>query len=352
MENRNYGVDLLRIVLMYMIVLLHVLGHGGILGKQNDVISFFSIWSIEELCICSVNCFALISGYFAKARSINYKKIIKLWLIAFYYSAIILLLYIVIRGIGFNISNFEINYIKSLLPVLYGNWYFSSYFFLFFLTPFINKYLNELSEEKSKYLLILFIFVYSFLNIFRDFWQKGLSTMWLLILYIIGALLKKSNLFKSISKRNLFLLYLLFCIITFFLNIYFDFRQFGNYSSPTVLMSAIFLLLLFSKIKINKYQNLILFISKLTFGVYLFHDNSIIVNLFIKDRFLFINSKNVLMIICFSLIVALIIFIISLVLELFRFCIFKLINIDNKCDIIINFAKKSLYNIVTQLEKY
>ena len=31
MEERNYGIDLLRIVSMMMVVLLHVLGQGGIL---------------------------------------------------------------------------------------------------------------------------------------------------------------------------------------------------------------------------------------------------------------------------------------------------------------------------------
>lgn len=29
----NYGIDLLKIVAMFLVLLLHILGHGGILGK-------------------------------------------------------------------------------------------------------------------------------------------------------------------------------------------------------------------------------------------------------------------------------------------------------------------------------
>ena len=36
-SGRNYGIDLLRIVAMMMIPLLHVLGHGGILGTLTPL---------------------------------------------------------------------------------------------------------------------------------------------------------------------------------------------------------------------------------------------------------------------------------------------------------------------------
>ena len=37
MEERNYGIDLLRIVSMMMVVLLHVLGQGGILDGSDPL---------------------------------------------------------------------------------------------------------------------------------------------------------------------------------------------------------------------------------------------------------------------------------------------------------------------------
>ncbi|MBQ5998579.1 MAG: hypothetical protein IJL70_03820 [Treponema sp.] len=39
-NQRNYGIDLLRILAMYMVVVLHVLGCGGILENWYPQIEF------------------------------------------------------------------------------------------------------------------------------------------------------------------------------------------------------------------------------------------------------------------------------------------------------------------------
>lgn len=36
MKERNYGVDLLRIISMYLVIILHVLGQGGILSNATE----------------------------------------------------------------------------------------------------------------------------------------------------------------------------------------------------------------------------------------------------------------------------------------------------------------------------
>ena len=35
-DNRNYGIDLLRLFAMFMVVILHTLGHGGVLNAATD----------------------------------------------------------------------------------------------------------------------------------------------------------------------------------------------------------------------------------------------------------------------------------------------------------------------------
>ena len=63
-KQRNCGVDCLRIVAMFAIVLQHCILHGGILQEQNifsvkyglvDLVTFF--------CFGAVNTYLLISGY-------------------------------------------------------------------------------------------------------------------------------------------------------------------------------------------------------------------------------------------------------------------------------------------------
>jgi surface polysaccharide O-acyltransferase-like enzyme len=54
--KRNYGVDFLRIISMFMVVILHVLGHGGILKQAEPFTTKYWIaWLLEISCYCAVN---------------------------------------------------------------------------------------------------------------------------------------------------------------------------------------------------------------------------------------------------------------------------------------------------------
>lgn len=78
-SGRNYGIDLLRIVAMMMIPLLHVLGHGGILGTLTPLETHYEIaWFLEIACYCAVNVYALISGYVGYGRKQKYANLIQL----------------------------------------------------------------------------------------------------------------------------------------------------------------------------------------------------------------------------------------------------------------------------------
>ena len=62
--KHNYGVDLLRLLAMFMVLSLHVYGHGGILERLPMFSAKYEIvWLVESLCICCLNCYMLISGY-------------------------------------------------------------------------------------------------------------------------------------------------------------------------------------------------------------------------------------------------------------------------------------------------
>ena len=83
-NTRNYGIDLLRITSMLYIVILHVLGHGGILSNvKAGSLHFHAAWLLESWCFCAVNIFALISGYVGyseKERPHNYANYFVMWL--------------------------------------------------------------------------------------------------------------------------------------------------------------------------------------------------------------------------------------------------------------------------------
>mgnify|MGYP003300139632 CR=1 FL=1 len=76
-NKRKNGIELLRIISMLMIIVLHMLGHGGILSSVAPTQSkYYFCWSLEGFCYIAVNCFVLITGYFMSSSKLKIEKII------------------------------------------------------------------------------------------------------------------------------------------------------------------------------------------------------------------------------------------------------------------------------------
>ena len=73
--KRNYGIDMLRLVAMFFVVICHVLGHGGVM--KNATGYNYSVSSLLQIvAYCAVNCYAIISGY-----TDRFKISCKFWII-------------------------------------------------------------------------------------------------------------------------------------------------------------------------------------------------------------------------------------------------------------------------------
>lgn len=99
-KERNYGIDLLRIVLMFMVCILHVIWRGGILTSfKTETVEdkVYFLW--YTICLYAVNGFAIISGYMATNKKQRYSKIIEMWFQVFFYSFILTIILTII-GIG------------------------------------------------------------------------------------------------------------------------------------------------------------------------------------------------------------------------------------------------------------
>lgn len=111
---------------MYMIVVLHVLGRGGVL-LEAPLLSgkYMLLWTLEIAMYCSVNCYALITGYVYYGTERKWKNILNLWIQTFFYSAGLTILLLVFNKVN-GISIKEI--IKLFLPLSSNQyWYFSAY---------------------------------------------------------------------------------------------------------------------------------------------------------------------------------------------------------------------------------
>ena len=261
--QRNYGVDLLRLVLMYMVCMLHTLGHGGILyATEAGTIKFKVFWLMEIFSYCAVNGFAIISGYMSTDRPQKYEKLVDMWFQAFFYSFVISVLLTVAGG---NIEVTKKEVISWAMPVAYDKfWYFTAFFALFFTIPILNRFVVKIDEKTSTLLAIWGICIF----------------------------------------------------ITWIMCVHYGNKIFVNYISPTMILSGLIMVVLFARIHLK--GTIISRLSPLAFGIYLFQQNQIIWEKYLNNAFSFVLNKSVVVGVLYAIICAGVIFIIGLCVEFAR----------------------------------
>lgn len=341
--NRNYGIDALRIVSMIMIIMLHVLRHGGILSATEYGSSkYFIAWFLEIAAYCSVNCYALISGYVGVHSKHRYSNIIYLWIQTIFYSVTISIVFKVFipETVSFGSMMF------SFFPFLSRQyWYFTCYVVLFFFIPILNAALEHMEKKGLQITLITIVGLLSIIQpvsnlLFGDVFviNEGFSPWWLMVLYLVGGYIRRYGLFDNV-RTIVFPLFYFGCVLLTWISktviplINADFingldNVLVSYTSIPILGAAIFLLLFFERISINKTWNTIIFrLSPLAFSVYLIHDNTLIKETLIRDKFIWVTKVPVYQMIAIIIAVVLGIYLLCSLIDLLRYHLFRIIRL-------------------------
>ncbi len=340
--ERNYGVDLLRILAMYMVVVLHVLGKGGILYSLEKMsISYEVAWFLEICAYCAVNCYALISGYVGIKSRFKLSSILLLWLQVAFYTVLITVAFKVFMPDVVSVKHI----IRAFFPATFKQyWYFTAYVILFFIAPFINAGIQAMKKEYIKILLILMTILFSFIPLFttKDYFmlENGYSSLWLIYLYVLGGYIGKYGMFNKLSKLGLLSMYFSSVVLTwgskfvieyFSLNVVHGSRILVSYISPTILLSAISLLVLFSKLEVKGlFIKIVQIFSPATFGVYLIHTHPLFwVHIWANSFKSFISFPPLKLMLSVLIISAFIYVLLSFV-DILRSQLFNLLKIKNK----------------------
>lgn len=350
-KERNYGIDLLRLVLMFMVCLLHTLGQGGIL-KACEVGSFNYkfYWVLEATSICAVDGFALISGYMATDKPHGYEKLADMWFQAFFYSFILTFLFTIV---GINAKWQTIDIIKCAFPMTFEKfWYFTAYFALFFVIPVFNKYIFGIDDVTAKKALIVMVILFSCVGIIADPFKTkwGYSAIWLMILYCIGALAKRTKLFETRKSMTLVILWVCCVAFSWAVLAYVKTGRLINYVSPTTLLSAVIMVVLFSRLKLNRAAGVIAKLSPLTFGIYLFQLNQVVWDVLLKDAFVFVADKDIISGAAYVFAFAASIFISGLIVEFVRNKLAACLKISSLSKKIVYVADKLLNKLFVFLK--
>lgn len=366
MKDKNYGIDALKILSMFMVVVLHVLTNGGILNASVRFTGQYEAgWFLQTACFCAVDVFALITGYLRVNARYKYRNIIELWLQVFFYSVII--------SVGMKllfpslVSLFDV--LKSFFPVMSGQyWYFSSYFALFLFIPLLNTVLEHTEKKQMFFSLIMILMFFSgfqtlfYSDVFGT--MDGYSAIWLMILYLIGGYIGK---YHSQSDKNpllFFLGYVLMVVLIWLPKVVIELLTLqvlgevraGNYlisyKSPTILMAAVFLLLCFSNLKLSdRMKKKVSFVAPMSFSVYLIHNHPLVATVVMNRMFAPYAELPVVEMVVKVLLTALFIYVVCSLIDWFRLYVFRKIGIRKRIDRIEGKLKSKIIQKCQRIQK-
>lgn len=347
---RNSNFELMRIISMFLIVLYHTIYHGHIIQNSTTLFlkTFFLI--LEIITIVHVNSFVLVSGYYQCESKFKIKKIIKLWLENLFYSLTFIFIFSYFNII--EISKFSI--IKNLLFLNINEyWFIKIYLLLFCFTPFLNIIIKNTSKRDHKILIGLLIIFFSIIPTISGqeiLNNNGYTLIQFILLYFIGAYLKK----YPLNLKNNKMLIRLVSIVIFSLCVTINYGllfyinkidcnksefiayvcnniniSYLSYSNPLILIQSVayfifFLTFSFQSKIINKIASLVL-------GIYFIHDNEYVrawIYTFLKiDNGLIYSRRYII----YFIKIVFLIYISCLIIESIRkFIIYLIIKLKNK----------------------
>ena len=214
-KKRNPGIDLVRLIGMFIIILNHLLYFGDAYKKffkykrQLKSFQIFIDWHN--------NGFALISGIVGYKTN-KYSNLLYLWLIVHFYSVGVHL-YIITFKKKFKILN-DISI--EFFPIVFKRyWYFTAYFGMYLYLPIINKGISSLSKFEFRIVVMSIIGILVLWKDFKNpendvFYMKGGGSMiWLITFYLVGAYIGKYNVNYLGYKKYCFY-FILSLILIFF----------------------------------------------------------------------------------------------------------------------------------------
>lgn len=274
--KRQANIELLRGVLMFMIVMVHLTGNG-VLDDKNPISYLETNWLIANLidaiCYPAVNCFILISGYFGLRPTIRKFMILDVPIIL--YGIIIFLL----------LDNYSVGgWVRALFPVLSNSyWFLTNYFLLLIAAPFLNSIIECVDKRKLHIILLitllLFVLIPS-LTIFRLAEPRGMDFISFSVLYLIGRYIKINDL--RLTRRTSAILYILSTILCFTLTVIMAYlmginhgwkSHFYAYNNVLVYIQAISLFLFFRQISLGeRICKVVCYLSPSFFYIYIIHE--------------------------------------------------------------------------------
>ena len=292
--GRQANLELLRCVAMMMVIVLHYLDKGSLLGNLEatslhpaEVIA----WLLESFCIVAVNVYMLISGYFLCTSSFKPSRLFKLWLQVWMYSVIFGLIG-AFTGVMTATAVDTHFFLTLIFPILMNHyWFMTAYVFLYLLLPFLGLAVRKMTKRQLQIAVLLLLFVFSplksILPVRLDMDRGGYDCLWYVCVFAAAAYMRRFGI-PFLEKRGrgiaLYLSssFLIFCGTMTLREVYLHTGRFRlmlrmctEYNHILVFLAAVGFFGAFCRLKISgRFAAVICRIAPYTLGVYLLQETS------------------------------------------------------------------------------
>lgn len=341
-RKRNLGIELLRIICMMCMIIQHIIGHGWVIQSIHP-----GTWKCElvialrSLCLFGISGFALISGYVGVRSRYRYSSVALQWTKVWLYAVLFTLLASVLDpgSVG------RKDWTKALFPALNRfYWYFTAYLGCFTIAPIIRKAMRQMTLRQASVCTATLILIFSMLSnaLGGDsfYVDVGKGTLWLVVMYAVGAYFGQFQPHARIPKGVLWALAVVSMLVMAGLQpvserLGFDYLSTDprNNSIQTVVM-AIVMLMLFSRMEIRWGKKLISWLGGASFGVYIIHDHPQIRMLTISRYSYMLTELGNVEIIVGIILAAAAIYVVCALIDSLRQKIYDILGIKQKLELL------------------
>lgn len=293
-KKRMANMEALRLVAMMMVVSLHYLGKGKILGELTGPLSAKDhvAWLLESFSIAAVNVYVLLSGYFLVETKFRIRRLIGLVLQILFYTCLIPVVLIVAGLLDpGELTLYDIW--QGILPInMKQYWFMSAYVLLFLFTPLLNAAVHAVKKEQLGGVIVLLLLLESLgksvipARLALD--GEGYDALWFMVVYLIAAYIRLYGIPFLENKKTALLCYGAACLGIYGLlmairGLYLVTGRFEDFmNSPTgynhllTVGAAVALFFVFKNMEFGKkglrLAELICKIAPCSLGVYLLHE--------------------------------------------------------------------------------
>ena len=326
--ERNYGIDLLKIVAMMFICILHVCNFGGLnMSAKAYPDNYRLVMFFKALTYGALDMYAIISGFVGYKKKFKLSRPALIWLELVFYTLTCTLLITIFTP---DILP-ENAWFKSVMPVMNREyWYMTAYFGMVVLMPFLNAGIQKASMKTLSLVLSGVLVFYCILPTYMDVsvfnLGSGYSTIWLCVLYVAGGYLARLK--KKPHPVITSAAFVITVLLTWFAKLN-DVPGTFSYTSPTVVLAAVSLVLTFSQIRIKHKipQKIIGFVVPSTLGIFIIHVHTFVWENYVKDCAKQYATGNVFLLALMIVAIAALIFVVCGAVDTARRGLFWLIRI-------------------------